>query len=82
MKWFDVAKSLPDHHNMVLVWYEPTKSDGIGRDPNKPGWWGMAFWSRTEGWGWTRGDGNRANDVFGTITHWMEAPVGPNAVLQ
>jgi hypothetical protein len=68
-EWISVKDRLPDHHDMVLVW---KKSSG-----SEPDWPTMAFWARIDGWGWTFGDGNKANDIWGTVTHWMPLPDGP-----
>ena len=71
MKWTRVGDDLPERGLVVLVWYKPAD---LRRDD--PGWFGTAFYARTEGWGWTRSDGNRANDLWGTVTHWsyIEGP--------
>jgi len=69
-KWFPVP-SHPPHHNPVLVAYRGTPPKQSER------WIGITFWARTPGWGWTRGDGNKANDIFGEITHWREMPELP-----
>lgn len=69
-KWISVKDRLPNHHDMVLVWME-------GKDC--PDYVSMAFWAKTEGWGWTKGDGNKANDLWGTVTHWMPLPEPPEA---
>ena len=70
-EWISVKDRLPDHHDMVFVWKV--------RDDNGESYCSMAFWARTDGWGWTSSDGNRANDIWGTITHWMPLPDPPKA---
>lgn len=80
--WIDAKRRLPDHHNMVMVWYVPTKSDGTGCDLDAESYPGMAFWARTEGYGWTRGDGNKANDIFATVTPLATSSCGSPPRLQ
>jgi hypothetical protein len=67
--WISVDERLPENRGkMLLVWY---KSSG-----SEPDWCGMAFYSRTEEL-WIKGDGNRANNIWGTVTHWMPLPDPP-----